>query len=311
MNDILVIGSLNMDFVTEVSKSPLPGETIIAKKFSLVPGGKGANQAFALGRLGANVSMIGAVGNDEYGCMLINNLKKAGVNTKKIIKASGVNTGIAFINVDKSGENSIVVVSGANENVTKEFIDNNICYIKKSKIIVMQLEIPVEVVSYVAKISKEMGKIVVIDPAPAKCDLPDELFMYVDIMKPNETELQNLTGIEIKNEEDIIKGAKALIKKGVKNVIVTLGANGSMLVNEFVCKKFDALKVEVEDTTAAGDSFTAGVVNSLVLGKSLDEAIKYGHIVSSIVVTRKGAQSSIPTKIEVENYIKEVGIIND
>ena len=311
MNDILVIGSLNMDFVVEVPKSPLPGETIIANKFSLVPGGKGANQAFALGRLGARVSMIGAVGNDEYGKKLIDNLKLAHVNTKKIFKMNDVNTGNAFINVDKSGENSIVVVSGANEKITKEFIDNNICYIKRAKIIVMQLEIPIEVVTYVAKIAKELGKIVVVDPAPARCDLPDELFSNVDIMKPNETELQTLSGINLNNEEDILKGAKILLNKGVKNVIVTLGANGSMLVNANGYKKFDALKVDVVDTTAAGDSFTAGLVNSLVLGKSLEDAIKYGHIVSSIVVTRKGAQSSIPTKMEVSKYIKEVGLVNE
>ncbi len=311
MKDILVIGSLNMDFVAEVSKSPLPGETIIANKFSLVPGGKGANQAFALGRLGANVSMIGAVGNDEYGKQLIDNLKSSHVNTKKIFKMNGVTTGNAFINVDKSGENSIVVVSGANEKITKDFIDSNICYIKRAKIIVMQLEIPIEVVNYVAKIAKELGKIVVLDPAPARCDLPEELFSNIDIMKPNETELQTLSGIKLNNEDDILKGAQVLLSKGVKNVIVTLGANGSLLVNENGYKKFDALKVEVVDTTAAGDSFTAGLVNSIVLGKSLEESIKYGHIVSSIVVTRKGAQSSIPTKIEVQNYIKKMELSNE
>lgn len=311
MKDILVIGSLNMDFVAEVSKSPLPGETIIANKFSLVPGGKGANQAFALGRLGANVSMIGAVGNDEYGKQLIDNLKSAHVNTKKIFKMNGVTTGNAFINVDKSGENSIVVVSGANEKITKDFIDSNICYIKRAKIIVMQLEIPIEVVNYVAKIAKELGKIVVLDPAPARCDLPEELFSNIDIMKPNETELQTLSGIKLNNEDDILKAAQVLLSKGVKNVIVTLGANGSLLVNENGYKKFDALKVEVVDTTAAGDSFTAGLVNSIVLGKSLEESIKYGHIVSSIVVTRKGAQSSIPTKIEVQNYIKKMELSNE
>jgi len=305
MKNVLVIGSLNMDFVINVNKTPLPGETISANKFTLVPGGKGANQAYALGRLGLAVSMIGVVGKDEYGKKLIANLKTAKVNTKRIVKLDKVKTGNAFITVDSNGENSIVTVGGTNHELSKSIIDKNVDIIKKADIIVMQLEIPLEVVLYVAKLAKLLGKLVIIDPAPATRDLPDELFKYVDIIKPNETELQTISGMELKNEQDYIEAARALINKGVKKVVVTLGANGSLLVTKDEYKKFNAIKAHVVDTTAAGDCFTAGLVKGLIDNKEIEDAIKYGHIVSSIAVTRCGAQSSIPTKEEVEEKIKE------
>lgn len=307
MNDVLVIGSLNMDFVVNVDKPPLPGETIIADDFSLVPGGKGANQAYALGKLGVSVSMLGAVGEDEYGNKLISNLSSANVNVENIVKMNNAKTGNAFINVDKNGENTIIVVSGTNNKITKELIDKNIHLIEKAKVIVMQLEIPIEVVEYVAETAKRLGKIVVVDPAPAQINLPENLFKNTDIMKPNETELQTISGIKIENYDDILRAAKKILQMGVKNVIVTLGENGSLLVNDNCIKRFATPQVNAIDTTAAGDSFTAGLVKSLIEEKSLEDAIKYGHIVSSIVVTRKGAQSSIPTKEEVENYILNGG----
>lgn len=307
MSKVLVVGSLNMDFVVNVDMAPLPGETKSAKKFTLVPGGKGANQAYALGRLGVNVSMIGAVGKDEYGTKLIANLKDAKVNTKRILKMNNINTGSAFITVLNNGENSILTVGGANKLLDKDIIDKNIDLIRKSDIIVMQLEIPIDVVLYVAKLAKLLGKTVIIDPAPASSNIPDELFKYVNIIKPNETELQILSGMELVKEEDYINAARILINKGVDKVIITLGANGSLLVTKDDYKKFAALKVSVVDTTAAGDSFTAGLIKGLSEGKVLDEAIRYGHIVSSIVVTRHGAQTSIPTKLEVEEKIKKEG----
>lgn len=304
MNDVLVIGSLNMDFVLNVDKAPLPGETILTNSYTLVPGGKGANQAYALGKLGVSVGMIGAVGHDEAGDMLIANLKKAKVNTKRIIKLRNINTGNAFITVSKNGENSIIVASGANNKLTKEMIDKNINLIKAAKIIVMQLEIPLDVVEYVAKLAKGLGKMVILDPAPAVSNLPADLYKNIDIIKPNETELQTLCGAKIENQDDIILLAKSLMNKGVKNVIVTLGEKGSILVNKDEVTKFEAINVNVVDTTAAGDTFTAGLVKTLIDGKSLNEAIKYGHIVSALAVTKPGAQSSIPTKKEIKRFIE-------
>lgn len=304
MKDVLVIGSLNMDYVVKVNKYPLPGETILTNNYTKVPGGKGGNKAYALGKLGASVAMVGAVGNDEVGETLIANLKKVKVNTKKIFRLRNVNTGTAFITVDETGENRIIVASGANSKLTKEMIDSIIDMIRAAKIIVMQLEIPLDVVEYVAKLAKSLGKLVVLDPAPAVRHLPLDLYKNVDIIKPNETELQILCDKEIKNEEDIINCAKTLVEQGVKNVIVTLGEKGSILVNNDSVQRFTAMSVDVVDTTAAGDSFTAGLVKTLIEGKSLKEAIEFGHIVSSMVVTRYGAQSSIPSSKEIQKFIE-------
>lgn len=305
MNDVLVIGSLNMDYVVNVDKVPLPGETILTNSYILVPGGKGANQAYALGVLGASVGMIGAVGYDETGEMLIANLKKAKVNTKKIVKLKNINTGNAFITVDKNGENSIIVASGANGKLTKEMIDKNISMIKAAKIIVMQLEIPLDVVEYTAKLAKSLGKIVVLDPAPAVSHLPKDLYKHIDIIKPNETEIQTLCNSKANSDDEFIGLANSLVEKGVKNVIVTLGSRGSLLVNKNGVQKYDAIDVKVVDTTAAGDTFTAGMVKTLVDGSSLEEAIKYGHIVSALAVTKHGAQSSIPSKKEIKRFIEK------
>jgi len=304
MKKILVIGSLNMDFVVDVPNIPKPGETVIGEKINLVPGGKGANQAYAIGKLNGNVSMIGAVGDDENGGILVHNLQSVNVNTERVEVLKGQTTGLAVIHVDQHGENCIVVIPGANSLVTKDMIDKNINAIEEADIVVMQLEIPIETIQYVCKIAKEKGKMVVLDPAPARNDLPEELFKDVDIIKPNETEIEILSGIEVKNEKDIIVGANKLLEKGVKTVIATLGGKGSILVEKEKLDHFQAIDVEVVDTTAAGDTFTAGLVIGLTEGKSLEEAIKFGHVVSSMVVMKKGAQSSIPSMAEVKEIMR-------
>lgn len=288
---------------------PLKGQTITSKHFSLVPGGKGANKAYALGKLGANVSMFGCVGKDEYGIALLNNLNSVNVVTDNVIKLDNVNTGCAFINVDSTGENSIVVVAGANEKITRDDINNNISLIDKADIIVLQLEIPLDVVSYVAKLAKERGKLIILDPAPAVDNINEELLSCVDIIKPNETEIEVLTGMKINSKNDIINAAKVLNEKGVKNVIVTLGEEGSLLVTKDNVKSFSTYNVEAVDTTAAGDSFIAALAKSLLEGKSLDDAIRYGHLVSAIVVTRKGAQTSIPSLLEINEFLNDLEVI--
>lgn len=305
MKKILVIGSLNIDFVVDVENIPKPGETILATNVTYIPGGKGANQSYAVGKLGGLVSMIGVVGKDQYGEILLNNLTSVNVNIDHIQKSEGKQTGIALINVDKNGENSIVVVPGANSELSKQSIDENVSLIEQSDIIVMQLEVPIDTITYVAKLAKQKGKMIVLDPAPAKRDLPDELFACVDIIKPNETELEVLSGMKINSEEQIKNAANILLEKGVKVVIATLGEKGSMLVTKEGVKAFDALDVEAIDTTAAGDSFTAGFVVSLANGKTIEEAIKFGHIVSSVVVTKKGAQSSIPSMEEIQDFMRQ------
>lgn len=296
-----------MDFVIEVESMPVKGETILGKSFSLVPGGKGANQAYAIGKLGTNVSMLGAVGNDEYGAKLLKNLNTVGVQTENIQVLNDVNTGSAFINVDKSGENSIVVISGANEKLTKEMINNNINLIDEADIIILQLEIPLNIVTYVSKIAHQKGKLVILDPAPAVPNLSDELLSNIDIIKPNETEIQILSGKQINTTNDIIEAGKILLDKGVKTVIVTLGEKGSLLIEKDKIKSFTSPKVNAIDTTAAGDSFTAALATSLLEGNNIEEAIKFSHIVSAIAVTKKGAQTSIPNRDEINSFLQQRG----
>lgn len=306
MKNILVIGSLNMDFVIEVDKMPQKGETLIGKNFTLIPGGKGANQAYAIGKLGSNVSMLGAIGDDEYGHKLLDNLNSVNVNTQYIQVLKNVPTGCAFVTVEKTGENHIVVISGANAKITEYMIQDCISLIEKADIVVLQLEIPLEIVTLAAEIAHQKGKLVVLDPAPAVPNLSEKLLSFVDILKPNETEIQILTGKKIVSDEDLLEAAKILLTKGVKNVIVTLGNNGSLLVNTQKTEHFPALPVNAIDTTAAGDSFTAALTTSLLEGTSIEDAIKFGHIVSSIVVTKKGAQTSIPDKLEVTEFLKKL-----
>lgn len=305
MKKILVIGSLNLDMVVSVDHTPVVGETIISDKMDLIPGGKGANQAYAAGRLGADVTMLGAIGDDTYGNIQVESLKNAGVNVSKLIRRKEANTGIALITVNSHGDNSIVVVSGANATLSCEDIDRHIELLKEADIILFQMEIPVATVCYGAKKAKSLGKTVILDPAPVPKNFPEELYRYVDVLKPNETELHMLTKIE--HVEAHLSEAAGLLKaKGVKNILVTLGENGVYLdaADTGICK-IPAMKVDAIDTTAAGDSFTAALAVMLSQGKSLKEAAIFANYVSAIVVTRKGAQSSIPSLEEVTKYIQK------
>lgn len=300
MKKIVVIGSLNMDCVIETPHMPNPGETVSGRRVTLIPGGKGANQAYAAGILGGNVSMIGAVGADSFGEALRSNLAHAGVDISSLSVIENEPTGQAFITVDDHGENSIIIIAGTNGLVTKEVVEKYRGQIEDSDIVIMQLEIPLETVQYVKNLAVELGKMVILDPAPAVRDLPDGFFENIDYIKPNETELQILTGKKLETEEELADGAREMLAKGVKQVIVSLGDKGCLLVSPEKEKFFPANKVKAVDTTAAGDSFTAAFALALSEGKSCEEAICFGQKVSSIVVTRKGAQTSIPRREEVE-----------
>lgn len=299
MKRILVIGSMNMDFVMEVSKMPRVGETILSKGVQLIPGGKGANQAYAAGKLGGDVSMLGAVGRDEYGKALCESLKSVNADVAFVKEFQGSNTGTAIICVDETGDNSIIVNQEANGLVDVVMIDENTELIENSDIIVLQLEIPIETVIYAAKKAKELGKTVILDPAPARLNLPAELLACVDIIKPNETELEILSGIR----GDMEGACRVLHEKGAKSIIVTLGDKGAVLyrggeITSFPCEK----KVKAVDTTAAGDSFTAALALGLAKGEILERAIHFAGRVSVMTVTKKGAQTSIPTVDEVEKF---------
>ena len=306
MGKILVVGSLNVDMVMNVDHMPAEGETILCDGMTLVPGGKGANQACAAGRLGTDVAMLGAIGDDDYGALQLKSLSEAGVEVGGLLKKEGQNTGTAFITVNKSGNNSIVVVPGANSAFRPEDIEANRELIEQCEIMILQLEIPLDTVCYAAKLAKSLGKTVILDPAPVPEHFPEELYEYVDIVKPNETELGMLTGIA-EAQKHLTEAAQVLKARGVKNVLVTLGGDGVYINPESGEEiRIPACKVKAVDTTAAGDSFTAALAAMLLNGESLEAAAEFANRVSAIVVTRKGAQSSIPTIDEVVNYSKEL-----
>lgn len=300
MKKIVVVGSLNMDLVVETSRRPEAGETISGRSVKSIPGGKGANQAYAVGKLGGDVSMIGAVGDDEFGHALKKNLESVGVDTSALKVMKNETTGQAFITVDDQGENAIILIAGTNGKVTKELVQENLECIQNCDILIMQLEIPVETVTYVKDLAVKLGKTVILDPAPALPNLPDSLWKGIDYIKPNETELEILVGRKMETLEELKSGAREMIRKGVKGVIVSLGAEGGLFVTDKEEKYFPVNKVKAVDTTAAGDSFTAAFALALSQGKSCDEAIRFGQKVSAFVVTRKGAQTSIPTMDELE-----------
>lgn len=300
MKNICVIGSLNMDLVVNVDAMPKPGQTIIGSNFKEVPGGKGANQAVAMARLNGNVSMIGKVGEDGFGQTLISSLKNDKVDTTYIQTAKG-STGVALITVDKNAQNSIVVSPGANFEVKEEDIDNNIKAIENSEIVVLQLETPLNTIKYALNKAKELNKYTILNPAPA-VKLDDEIIKNVDLLTPNETELEIISGVSIETEEDIQKAAQIMIEKGVKELIVTLGSKGSLYINKEKSMFKKAYKVEAVDTTAAGDSYTGALAVALSQDKGIEDAMDFASKVGALSVLKEGAQSSLPTLEDVKNF---------
>ncbi len=300
MSKILVVGSLNLDYVIEVENMPKAGETIFGKSLKKIPGGKGANQAYAIGKLGGDVAMIGAVSDDDAGQILLNNLKSVNVDTSGIEIVNDNVTGQAYIYVDDNGQNCITVISGANAVVDRDMIDRNMELIDDAEYVVMQLEVPIDTVKYVKDIAISKGKKVIIDPAPAIKNPDTNLWRGCYIIKPNELELATLTGKKLNNIEEYKKAAIELQKTGADFVISTLGGDGAIAYDGENIKNFDCKKTTVVDTTAAGDTFTAGLVIGLNEGKSIEEAINFGQSAAAITVSRKGAQTSIPSRDEIQ-----------
>ena len=307
MPNIIVVGSLNADLVVRTPRFPQPGETISGEDLNIIPGGKGANQAVAAARQGASVTMVGRVGNDSFGPELINNLKQNNVDTSHIQTDAESATGTAIIVVDAKGQNSIVLSPGGNGRVTAG--DVNHVSFSDFKLLLLQLEIPVEAVLAAAQRAKESGVRVLLNPAPAR-SLPDELLSLPDLLVPNESELSLLTDLPVNDISSAENAAKTLLKRGVQTVIVTLGANGALIVDKQFTKHIPSYKVDVVDTTAAGDAFIGGFASALLQNKSMEEAVRYGCACGALAATKFGAQPSLPTTEEVEQFLNQPSITN-
>lgn len=299
-NRILVIGSSNTDMTVRSATLPKPGETVLGGDFRMGPGGKGANQAVAARLLGGEVTFVCKLGRDMFGEGASKHYESCGLDTSKILW-SDKPSGVALITVDSKAENSIVVASGANADMTVTDIDSVADIIKSSGILLLQLEIPMDAVVHAAEIAYNAGVQVVLNPAPAAV-LPAELLKCVSILIPNETEASAISGIDINNFETAAAAAERLKGMGVREVIITMGSRGSV-VCDGDCTFVPAVKVNAVDTTAAGDTFCGGVCVALSEGKDLLEAVKFATAASSIAVQRPGAQDSIPNRSEVDKLL--------
>ncbi|TDV67695.1 ribokinase [Pseudomonas sp. LP_7_YM] len=299
---VVIVGSLNMDLVTRAPRLPRAGETLAGHSFVTVPGGKGANQAVAAARLGASVAMIGCVGDDAYGEQLRAALQAEGIDCQAVASVAGESTGVALIVVDDSSQNAIVIVAGGNGQVTAQVVDGFDSLLSLAEVIICQLEVPMATVEHVLKRGHELGKTVILNPAPASGPLPAHWYGWIDYLIPNESEASALTGLPVDSVAGADAAATALMASGVRKVIVTLGEQGALFATHAHSQHFPAPKVKAVDTTAAGDTFVGGFAAALADGKSEAEAILFGQIAAALSVTRSGAQPSIPTVNEVQGY---------
>ena len=300
---IVVVGSSNTDMVVKGRRLPGPGETVKGGQFVMAAGGKGANQAVAAARLGAQVTLVAKVGADVFGDQAIAGYQKDGISTDFIFRDPASHTGIALILVDDKGENLISVASGANNALMPQDVEKAAERIRSADVVVLQLEIPLETVEFTARLAAEAGVPVILDPAPAPdAPLDRTLLQYVSYLKPNETEAERLTGIAVTDEASARKAADKLLQNGAHNAIVTLGAKGALWASAGQSGFVPGCRVEAIDSTAAGDAFSGGLACALARGMSLEESVRYASCVGALSVTRLGAQPSLPTEEEVRKF---------
>ncbi|MHC8334602.1 ribokinase [Pseudomonas sp. LB3P25] len=298
---VVVIGSLNMDLVTRAPRLPRGGETLIGESFATVSGGKGANQAVAAARLGAQVSMVGCVGSDAYGEELRGALLAEQIDCQAVSTVDD-SSGVALIVVDDNSQNAIVIVAGANGALTPAVIDRFDAVLQAADVIICQLEVPDATVGHALKRGRELGKTVILNPAPASRPLPADWYASIDYLIPNESEASALSGLPVDSLTSAETAATRLIAMGAGKVIITLGAQGSLFANGKSFEHFPAPKVKAVDTTAAGDTFVGGFAAALAAGKSEADAIRFGQVAAALSVTRAGAQPSIPTLSDVQAF---------
>lgn len=310
MKNIVVVGSLNMDLIVEVDRVPRVGETIKGENMNYLIGGKGCNQAVAASRLGNKVKMIGCIGDDSFGNEILNHLRKDRVNVDSIKKVDNISTGIATIFKMKY-DNSIIVIPAANNYCSKELIDENIDVIKNADILITQLEIPIETVEYVLKIAKENGVKTILNPAPAR-EISNDILKNVDFITPNETEFEVILKKELKDAKEL---EEAMIYWQNKNkctkLIVTRGKDGSSYVEDNKVKTISTIKVDVIDTTGAGDTFNGALAHGISKELLIDDAITFAGIVASLSVTKFGAQTGMPEIKEVKSILNNLNLFKN
>ena len=311
MNTIVVVGSLNMDFVVQVEQLPAPGQTVLGREFQMIPGGKGANQAVAAGKLGANsvnVRMVGRVGYDVFADHLKASLSAAGVDVSAVHATRAQPTGVALISVDRAGQNSIVVASGANHALAAAETEAMRPVFLGARFVLFQLESPLDTVASALKLAREEGARTILDPAPA-APLPPELLANVDILTPNETEASVLLGLPPARvaASDAVPLARSLRQRGPKAVVLKLGDQGCFYCDGETELFSPAFSVTPRDTTAAGDTFNAALAVALAENREIGEALRFANAAGAISVTRMGAQASVPARAEVDAFLKSAG----
>jgi len=301
---IVVVGSSNMDLVVKSPRIPSKGETILGGDFIMTPGGKGANQAVAAAKLEAEVYFVAKLGDDIFGRQSLDNFQKEGIHTDYVEQTQEAPSGVALITVDDAGDNVIVVAPGANLKLSPEDVKKAQSVIASSGAVAAQLEVPLETVEFAAKLANDAGVPFILDPAPAQ-KLSDEFLGMVDVLTPNETEAEILTGIKVTDENSARLAAKDLLQHGVKAVILTMGAKGYLLATKDGAEFVPSVKVDAVDATAAGDAFTGSLAVGLAHGKKLGDAALFANHVAALSVMKMGAQSSMPDAGQVENFIKQ------
>jgi len=296
---VVVVGSLNMDLVARAERLPRAGETLAGESFFTVPGGKGANQAVAAARLGAGVAMVGSVGDDAYGEQLRKALEVENIDCQAVNVCPGVSSGVALITVDAASQNCIVIIPGGNGLLTPAAVQHFDGLLQAAELIICQLEVPADTVAWTLARARELGKTVILNPAPATGPLPPEWFAHIDYLIPNESEAEALTGEPVNDQASARRAAERLLQLGAGKVIITLGAQGALFVSRDGSQHFPAPQVKALDTTAAGDTFVGGFAAALVRGLEEGEAIIFGQRAAALSVTRAGAQPSIPTLAEL------------
>jgi ribokinase len=301
MGKVVVVGSSNTDMVVKCSRLPRAGETVTGGTFVMVPGGKGANQAVAAARLGAEVVFVARVGADSFGEAAVAGYQREGICTDYIIRDPEAHTGVALIMVDEAGENLIAVASGANHRLSPEDVYRAAPAFQGARVVLVQLEIPLPAVEAAVGMANRHQIPVILNPAPA-VPLGEDLLARIDILTPNESEAEGLTGIRCEDEQSAEKAARKLLEKGIRQVIVTLGARGALIVNREGTRLVPAYRVVAVDTTAAGDAFSGALAAATASGMAIEDAVEFATKAAAISVTRMGAQPSLPTRAEVENF---------